>query len=179
MSIYHGLFIYPQMDIWDVSSLWLIRKTFMNISVHFFCAFISSGSLLRRGIADSLVGYVQFYGTFSQSVCTILHSFYIPQRFSPVFSTRSFIVLWFYIQVYEPFYLCEFPSGSVGKESACNAGDMGLIPGLGRSLGGGHGNPFQQPCLENPRGQRNLEGYSRWGHKESDTTERLSTAHST
>ena len=42
------------------------------------------------------------------------------------------------------------PDGSVGKESACNAGDIGLIPGLGRSLGGGHGNPFQYSCLENP-----------------------------
>ena len=44
--------------------------------------------------------------------------------------------------------LC-FPGGSDGKESACNAGDLGLIPGLGRSLGEGTGNPFQYTCLEN------------------------------
>ena len=37
-----------------------------------------------------------------------------------------------------------------GKESACNAGDMGSIPGLGRSPGGGNGDPLQHPCLENP-----------------------------
>ena len=37
-----------------------------------------------------------------------------------------------------------------GKASACNAGHMGLIPGLGRSPGGGHGNPFQYLCLQNP-----------------------------
>ena len=37
-----------------------------------------------------------------------------------------------------------------GIESACNAGDLGLIPGLGRSPGGGHGNLLQYPCLENP-----------------------------
>ena len=46
-----------------------------------------------------------------------------------------------------------FPGGSVGKESTCNAGDlgdMGSIPGSGRSLGGGHGNPLQYSCLENP-----------------------------
>ena len=43
-----------------------------------------------------------------------------------------------------------FPGGSVGKESACNVGDVGSIPGLGRSSGGGHGNPLQYPCLENP-----------------------------
>ena len=43
-----------------------------------------------------------------------------------------------------------FPGGSDSKESACNAGDLGSIPGLGRSPGGGHGNPFQYSCLENP-----------------------------
>ena len=42
-----------------------------------------------------------------------------------------------------------FPGGSHGKESACNAGDLGLIPGSGRSPGGGHGNPLQYSCLEN------------------------------
>ena len=70
-----------------------------------------------------------------------------------------------------------FLGGSADKESACNVGDMGLIPGLGRSPGGGHGNPLQYSCLENPHGQRSLMGYSPLGHKESDTTERLSTAH--
>ena len=43
-----------------------------------------------------------------------------------------------------------FHSGSVGKESACNAGDLGLIRDLGRSLGEGNGNPFQYFCLGNP-----------------------------
>ena len=43
-----------------------------------------------------------------------------------------------------------FPGGSGGKESACNAGDLGLIPGLGRCPGGVHGNPLQYSCLENP-----------------------------
>ena len=42
-----------------------------------------------------------------------------------------------------------FPCGSAGKESACNAGDMGSIPGLGRSPGEGNGNPLQYSCLEN------------------------------
>ena len=53
-----------------------------------------------------------------------------------------------------------------------------MILGLGRSPGGGHGNPLQYFCLENPRGQRSLVGYSPWGRKESDMTERLSIAHS-
>ena len=43
----------------------------------------------------------------------------------------------------------DFPGGSVGKESVCNAGDMDLIPGLGRSPGRGHGNPLQDSSLEN------------------------------
>ena len=43
-----------------------------------------------------------------------------------------------------------FPGGSAGKESACNVGDLGSIPGSGRSPGGGHGSPLQCYCLENP-----------------------------
>ena len=65
------------------------------------------------------------------------------------------------------------PGGSDSKESACNAGDRGSIPRLGRSPGGEHGNPFQNSCLENSHGQKNLAGYSPWGCKESDTTKRL------
>ena len=57
-----------------------------------------------------------------------------------------------------------------GKESTCNVGDLGLIPGLGRFPGGGHGNTLQYSCLEKPLGQRSLVGYSSWGGKESDTT---------
>ena len=64
---------------------------------------------------------------------------------------------------------------SDGKESACNVGDLGLIPELGKSPGGGHGNPFQYSCLENPHGERSLAGTV---HEvaELDTTEWLSTA---
>ena len=43
-----------------------------------------------------------------------------------------------------------FTGGSDSKEFACNAGDLGLIPGLRRSPGGGHRNPLQYSCLENP-----------------------------
>ena len=42
------------------------------------------------------------------------------------------------------------PGGSDGKESACSAGDLGSIPGSGRSLGEGNGNPLQYSCLDNP-----------------------------
>ena len=62
-----------------------------------------------------------------------------------------------------------FPDSSVGKESACNAGDPGSIPGLGRSPGEGKGYPFHGyiPCTV----------YSPWGHNKLDTTERLSLSH--
>ena len=66
------------------------------------------------------------------------------------------------------------------KNSPANAGDIGnagSIPGLGRCPGRGHGNPLQYPCLENPQGQRSLEGYSLWGREEMDTRQQLSTPH--
>ena len=67
---------------------------------------------------------------------------------------------------------------SAGKESTCNAEDLGWIPGLERSPGGRHGNPLQYSCLENPHGQESLSGYSPWGQKESDmTVTKHSTAH--
>ena len=65
-----------------------------------------------------------------------------------------------------------FPGGSAGKESACNAGDLSLIPGLGRSLGEGKvPTPVFWPGeFHGP--------YSPWGRKESDTTEPLSLTRS-
>ena len=53
------------------------------------------------------------------------------------------------------------PCGSVSKESTCNLGDLDLIPGLGRSPGGGHGDPLQYSCLENSQGQKSLVGHNR------------------
>ena len=52
-----------------------------------------------------------------------------------------------------------FPGGSDGEESACYAGNLGLIHGLGRYPGGGHGSPLQNSCLENPHGQKCFAGY--------------------
>ena len=81
--------------------------------------------------------------------------------FSPLYNLASFVID------------LGFPGGSDGKESACNAEDLGLIPGLERSPGEGNGNPLQ--CSPVPagefHGQRNLAGYSPWGPKEADTTE--------
>ena len=59
-----------------------------------------------------------------------------------------------------------FPGGSDGEESACNAGDQGLIIGLGRSPGEGNGYPLQYFCLENPmdKGAPQSVGSQRVGH---------------
>ena len=56
-------------------------------------------------------------------------------------------------------------------KTACNEGDLALIPGLGRSPERGHDNPLQYSCLENAHGQRSLMGYSPWDRKELDTTQ--------
>ena len=77
-----------------------------------------------------------------------------------------------------------FSSDSKCKESTCNAGELGLTPGLGRSPGGRHDlhPPLglfkgQYSCLENPHGQRRLSCYSPWGRKESDRTEWIMNFH--
>ena len=74
-----------------------------------------------------------------------------------------------------------FPGDSDGKEFTCSAGDMGSIPGLGKSPGEGTGYPLQYSCLVEKEmavflpgescGQRSLVGCCAWGHTESDTTE--------
>ena len=66
-----------------------------------------------------------------------------------------------------------FPGNSNGKESACNAGDLGSIPGLGRSPGEGNDNPLQYSDLENSV-DRGAWGATVHGAAESDTTEQLS-----
>ena len=66
----------------------------------------------------------------------------------------------------------DFPGGSDDKESACNAGDLGSIPGWGRFPGEREGNPLQYSCLENPMNGGAWQA-SPWGQKELDMTERL------
>ena len=70
-----------------------------------------------------------------------------------------------------------FDAGSDGKESTCNAGDSGLISGLGRFSGEGNGYPLQYSLPGEFYGQRSLAGYSPWGHKESHRTELLTHTH--
>ena len=69
-----------------------------------------------------------------------------------------------------------FPGGSAGKESVCNVGDLGLIPRLGRSPGGGLGNPLQYSCLKNPMDRGDWQA-TVYRVTESDTTEATWHAH--
>ena len=68
-----------------------------------------------------------------------------------------------------------FPGGSDGKESTCNARDLGSIPGWRRSPGERNSDPLQYLACRIPWTERSLLGYSLWGRKESDTNERLNT----
>ena len=80
------------------------------------------------------------------------------------------------LQLYFFKYLFIYFGGSDSKESACNAGDRGSIPGLGRSPGKGNGNPLQYSCLEN-----SMDRGAWWAtvHEvtESDTTEQIAHTH--
>ena len=69
------------------------------------------------------------------------------------------------LQIWKSLGHLDFPGGSDGKETTYNVVDLGLIPGLGRSPGEGHGNSLQYPCQENLHGQKSQVGYSPWGHK--------------
>ena len=87
-----------------------------------------------------------------------------------------YISLYYYsIILFLTTYLGASQVALAAKGLPANARDIrdegSTLPGLRRSPGGGHGNPLQYSCLQNPHGQKSLEGYSPLGHKESDITE--------
>ena len=95
---------------------------------------------------------------------------------SLIHSSASVILSYWFSLVY--FYLCycvvqDFLGGSNGKESVCNAGDLGSILGSGRSPGEGNDNQFQYSFLENPMNRGAWQGYSPWSRKELDMTKWL------
>ena len=103
-----------------------------------------------------------------------------PTMSLPAFLTQLFPSHFNFLPPLSHLHIWGFTGGSDGqkkkKKSTCNAGNPGEIPGLGRSLGGGHATHSQYSCLENPHGQRSLGGYSPWGRKDLGMTEWLSTA---
>ena len=136
-------------------------------------------SIVHRGISNSLNFYVSYIaGSHSKSVIWVqlLLSFYWWKTWGQAVKLDGLSqsctagewqsTVWARLSGFR-----SFPGGTSGKEPICNAGDVrdaGSIPGSGRSLGGGHGNPLQNSCLENPMDHG---AWSLWGRKESDTTE--------
>ena len=96
---------------------------------------------------------------------TIMNCSYLHRIF---FSFLMFCLFMYLLLKY--YWFMGFPGGASGKETAWNAGDKSLIPGMGRSAGEGNGNPLQYSCLEDPHGQRSLVGYSPWCRKELGTS---------
>ena len=115
---------------------------------------------------------------FLRNLHTILHSgcinLYFHQKCKRISFSPHGQTIWIDTNKTYGRTFLDFPDGSDCKESTCNVGDLSLIPGMGKSPRGGHGNPLQYSCLENPHRQRSLAGYSPWGRKELDMIERLS-----
>ena len=78
----------------------------------------------------------------------VVTSLLILEAFTTYSEYKFLSDIYIYTHIYT--YIWNFPGGSDGKASACNAGDPGSIPGSGRSPGEGNGNPLQHSCLENP-----------------------------
>ena len=97
---------------------------------------------------------------------------------APVIQELWALELFIAPQIWQEFLsLGGFPGSSGSKESSCNAGNPGSIPGMGRSPGGGHGNPLRILALRTPTDRGAWRATAHGVTKESDTTERLSTAH--
>ena len=119
-------------------------------------------------VGESGIQYSLFEGKFGQKmVLKALHIFCILFHLNSTYRIKEFYTKAIIMGIHKA--LMVFSGGSDSKESTCNAGDLDSIPGLGRSPGGGHGNPLQYSCLKNPHGQRSLAGHGPRGCKESWT----------
>ena len=97
-------------------------------------------------------------------VCVCMHIWFL-ESFVFVFLKRSMALRLIFCLFLLPSDNCGLPWWLRCKESACSAGDPGSIPGLGKCPGGGHGNPLQYCCLENPMIRGAWQAIVHWGHK--------------
>ena len=141
------LFLLPQPRLWSpqfISSIpWLFATTAARVT------FLKNISFYLQ---DKMQGLYDLFIAF--------HDRFIFHGSFPTLSSKGSKD--YYYQSNSSSWLLGFPGGSDVKESACNMGDQGAIPGLERPSGGRHGNPLQYSCLENPHGQRSLAGYGSW-----------------
>ena len=105
---------------------------------------------------------------------SMLGTFHVIHGFQPLLLVLISIVI-FLCRCHFSYHFLS-TCGSDSKKSACNAGDLGLIPELGRSPGEENGNPPQYSLPGESHGQRSLAGYSPWGHKELEIIERLTVS---
>ena len=120
--------------------------------------------------------------TYGDPTLLILLGTSVPYRWAMVKHVIKRIIVMMFLSIFRStiVHVGRIRTEVVVKNPSANAGDirdMGSIPGSGRSPGGGHGNPLQYFCLENPHGQRSLEGYSPQGCTESDMTSNLEREH--
>ena len=120
------------------------KKLFSRLCREFMDLEISQGTFSCKWVIDRPINWV--------SLVVQLVRIHLYCRV-PQFNSWVRKILWRRDRLHTPVFL-GFPGFSDGKESTCNEGHMGLIPGLGRSPGGGHGNPLQYSSLENPYAQR-------------------------
>ena len=163
----------------SVVVLWIFWLTMQNLTLFNAikltavvpgCVYIETGLLMNVLISHTNISPWNSFVWLQLSTSSNLPIHWFFTFFISINSLQSSFPLHFLL----PQHKQGFPGGSI-KNPPTRQENLGSIPGLGRFPGGGHGNPFQYSCLENPHGQRGLVGYSPWGCKESDTTERLST----
>ena len=107
--------------------------------------------------------FIFVYGVRKCSSLILLHVVVIfPVPFNEEILFSHYILLPLLSRLIDHRYI-GFPGGSDGQESACNVGDLGSVPGLGRSPGKGNSCPLQSSCLQNSMDRG--AGYSPWGHK--------------
>ena len=137
---------------------------------------VQSIVLIKRQSKSSMVLWSLFSNMFFSDM-PIVEEVHTYKRVRRRIYVLGFFFFYIFLTYFYIILFCNmgFPVGSDSKESACNLGNLGLILRLERSPWWGQGNPLQHSCLENPSGQRSLVDYSPRGHKESDTTEWLST----
>ena len=128
--------------------------------------YFNSGLRRREVFNFNKINFIKFSYDLFFACVSYLRNLYFPKvkEFLLYFLLK---ILWLNFDIWVMLFP-GFPGSSACKESACNVGDLGSIPGEG------NGNPIRYSCLEDSVEQRNLAGYSLWDCKESKMTERLS-----
>ena len=177
-SIVSNCFVTP----WTVARQAPLSKVFLRQEYWIKLPFSSPGDFSNSGIKPTSPAWLcqTQYRLFNRLcevldtvTCDYLEAVYLGNKSIPFLFSFSlifpqFVIIFLSFSVFfspSASPILGFPGGSAIKSPPANAGDLGSIPGLGRSPLGGNGNPLQYSCLENPPGQRSLAGYNLQGYK--------------